>query len=146
MNFYAFFCLSHNIICENAEQFLLKRKNESLNTKLSEKTKLSNWMEFHLHCAPASFSCRLRSSFPNWNDINTLSRWPKYHFIDFSFFLCSSPLSDYANRGTKKFGDKCESTEECGFPGSVCDSKKKSCQCIEELPITNHLDKCGKGK
>ncbi|KAJ6637205.1 Glycerophosphodiester phosphodiesterase GDPD5, partial [Pseudolycoriella hygida] len=50
----------------------------------------------------------------------------------------------YASRGTKKFGDKCESTLECGFPGSICDPKKKSCQCVENLPITNHIDKCGK--
>ncbi|XP_031618043.1 uncharacterized protein LOC116337536 isoform X2 [Contarinia nasturtii] len=51
---------------------------------------------------------------------------------------------DYANRGKKKFGDKCETTYECGFPDSICDSKKRSCQCIEELPVTNHIDKCGK--
>ncbi|XP_037030679.1 uncharacterized protein LOC119070437 isoform X3 [Bradysia coprophila] len=56
----------------------------------------------------------------------------------------TTTVFDYASRGTKKFGDKCESTLECGFPGSVCDSKKKSCQCVENLPITNHLDKCGK--
>lgn len=49
------------------------------------------------------------------------------------------------SRGSKKFGDKCESTLECGFPGSICDSKKKSCQCVEDLPVTNHIDKCGKG-
>lgn len=60
-------------------------------------------------------------------------------------FLSVSNL-DYASRGQKKFGDKCENTLECGFPGSICDSKKKSCQCTEDLPITNHFDKCGKGK
>lgn len=54
--------------------------------------------------------------------------------------------TDYASRGTKKFGDKCENTQECGFPGSVCEAKKRSCQCIEDLPATNHIDKCGKGK
>ncbi|XP_055324047.1 uncharacterized protein LOC129578864 isoform X2 [Sitodiplosis mosellana] len=51
---------------------------------------------------------------------------------------------DYGNRGIKKFGDKCETTQECGFPGSICDSKKRSCQCVEALPVTNHIDKCGK--
>lgn len=60
-----------------------------------------------------------------------------------SFFL--SRNTDYASRGGGKFGDKCETTTECGFPGSICDSKKRSCQCVEELPVTNHLDKCGKG-
>lgn len=61
------------------------------------------------------------------------------------FFFFRFP-TDYASRGSKKFGDKCVSTNECGFPGSVCDPKMRSCQCIEELPVTNHLDKCGKGK
>uniref|UniRef100_A0A1B0CAY1 EB domain-containing protein n=2 Tax=Lutzomyia longipalpis TaxID=7200 RepID=A0A1B0CAY1_LUTLO len=51
---------------------------------------------------------------------------------------------DYSNRGNRKFGDKCEVTNDCGFPGSICDSKKKSCQCVPELPATNHIDKCGK--
>ncbi|XP_073819111.1 EB domain-containing julius seizure protein isoform X2 [Musca autumnalis] len=51
---------------------------------------------------------------------------------------------DYASRGQKKFGDKCDNTLECGFPGSICDTKKKSCQCTEDLPVTNHFDKCGK--
>lgn len=47
------------------------------------------------------------------------------------------------NRGNKKFGDKCENTQECGFRGSICDSVKKSCQCLPDLPATNHIDKCG---
>ncbi|XP_037910440.1 uncharacterized protein LOC119651124 isoform X2 [Hermetia illucens] len=54
------------------------------------------------------------------------------------------PPFDNATRGNKKFGDRCEDTVECGFPGSICDPRKKSCQCIEDLPVTNHLDKCGK--
>lgn len=61
-----------------------------------------------------------------------------YHFL-FYFHL------DESRRGTKKFGDKCESTDDCSFQGSICDSKKKSCQCIEELKATNHIDKCGRG-
>lgn len=56
----------------------------------------------------------------------------------------TTPEFDYASRGSKKFGDKCESTLECGFPGSICDPRKKSCQCTEDLPVTNHIDKCGK--
>ncbi|XP_070138213.1 uncharacterized protein jus isoform X3 [Drosophila bipectinata] len=58
----------------------------------------------------------------------------------------TTPEFDYASRGQKKFGDKCENTLECGFPGSICDPKKKSCQCTEDLPVTNHIDKCGKGR
>lgn len=65
-------------------------------------------------------------------------------FSHFSFSHILS-ITDFAGRGLKKFGDKCETTQECGFPGSICDSKKRSCQCIEELPVTNHIDKCGKG-
>ncbi|BFF91861.1 uncharacterized protein DMAD_10058 [Drosophila madeirensis] len=56
----------------------------------------------------------------------------------------TTPEFDYASRGQKKFGDKCDNTLECGFPGSICDPKKKSCQCTEDLPVTNHIDKCGK--
>ncbi|XP_054085309.1 uncharacterized protein LOC105211327 isoform X2 [Zeugodacus cucurbitae] len=56
----------------------------------------------------------------------------------------TTPPFDYASRGQKKFGDKCDNTLECGFPGSICDAKKKSCQCTEDLPVTNHIDKCGK--
>lgn len=55
-------------------------------------------------------------------------------------------ISDYSKRGDRKFGDKCETDMECGFPHSTCDSKKKSCQCVEDKPVTNHIDKCGKGK
>lgn len=46
--------------------------------------------------------------------------------------------------GNKKFSDPCESTEECGFADSVCDTSKKICLCVPEAPITNHIDKCGK--
>ncbi|XP_061506282.1 uncharacterized protein LOC1275930 isoform X2 [Anopheles gambiae] len=51
---------------------------------------------------------------------------------------------DASTRGSKKFGDKCESTTECGFAGSFCDPKKHTCQCTVDLPATNHIDKCGK--
>ncbi|XP_055585391.1 uncharacterized protein LOC129738226 [Uranotaenia lowii] len=47
-------------------------------------------------------------------------------------------------RGSLKFGDKCENTTECGFAGSVCDPSTRTCQCIPDLPATNHIDKCGK--
>lgn len=43
----------------------------------------------------------------------------------------------------KKFGDKCRSTDECGFEGAVCDDLQGQCLCSPELPVTNHLDKCG---
>jgi hypothetical protein len=50
-------------------------------------------------------------------------------------------------RGDKKIGDKCDLTSECGFDGAVCAGDKKStCQCVPELPATNHIDKCGKGR
>lgn len=46
-------------------------------------------------------------------------------------------------QGEKKFGDRCDKTEECGFKGSICNEYTKTCQCKIEFPITNHLDKCG---
>lgn len=49
-----------------------------------------------------------------------------------------------SKRGPLKFGDRCESTTECGFAGSVCDSSLRTCQCTSDLPATNHIDKCGK--
>lgn len=92
-----------------------------------------------------SFSCKAKytrpAAFPftffQLNDFLVLSLSPSSLFLSFT---------DYANRGPKKFGDKCESTTECGFPDSICDSKKRSCQCVIHLPVTNHIDKCGRGK
>lgn len=73
--------------------------------------------------------------------------WNKNFNLKFTKIISLNvSFSDYVSRGSKKFGDKCESTLECGFPGSICDSKKKSCQCVEDLPVTNHIDKCGKGE
>ncbi|GJQ81665.1 hypothetical protein Trydic_g8543 [Trypoxylus dichotomus] len=54
------------------------------------------------------------------------------------------PQIDVVNRGTKKFGDRCNLTSQCGFDGSICDAYSWTCKCIEELPVTNHIDKCGK--
>ncbi|XP_037947216.1 uncharacterized protein LOC119679109 isoform X2 [Teleopsis dalmanni] len=70
----------------------------------------------------------------NFFSVNSFSMGPE----------TTTPKFDFASRGNKKFGDKCERTLECGFPGSTCDQKKKSCQCTEDLPVTNHIDKCGK--
>lgn len=51
---------------------------------------------------------------------------------------------DPSKRGPLKFGDRCESTTECGFAGSFCDPQLRTCQCTSDLPATNHIDKCGK--
>lgn len=40
------------------------------------------------------------------------------------------------------FGDKCESTHQCNFPGSTC--YDGFCSCSSENSVTNHIDKCGK--
>lgn len=48
-------------------------------------------------------------------------------------------------KDTRLFGDKCDETAQCGFPDSVCDAKRKRCQCNDEFPVTNHFNKCGKG-
>lgn len=55
-------------------------------------------------------------------------------------------VAAFENRGSLKFGDRCTKTQECGFEGSVCDEIKGLCTCMSEVPVTNHLDKCGKGK
>ncbi|XP_063705536.1 uncharacterized protein LOC134834715 isoform X2 [Culicoides brevitarsis] len=47
-------------------------------------------------------------------------------------------------RGSKKFGDPCDSSWECGFPHAICNKDIKKCQCDDRFPATNHLDKCGK--
>ncbi|KAK9737860.1 hypothetical protein QE152_g10362 [Popillia japonica] len=51
-------------------------------------------------------------------------------------------IVDVVIRGTKKFGDRCNDSAQCGFDGSFCNGGM--CMCIEDLPITNHIDKCGK--
>lgn len=65
--------------------------------------------------------------------VRTLFKW-KYFF------------SDPATRGDKKFGDKCNQTDECGFANSVCEAGKKTCQCEPGYPSSNQIDKCGKRK
>lgn len=61
--------------------------------------------------------------------------------------MCSFIKLFVAVRGEKKlFGDKCNNTQECGFDGSVCDDINGRCVCRHDVPITNHLDKCGVGK
>lgn len=62
-----------------------------------------------------------------------------YIIYEYTFF------SDVANRGDKKFGDRCIYNDECGFEGGICDERMMKCQCRPDLPITNHLDKCGTG-
>lgn len=50
---------------------------------------------------------------------------------------------DPSSRGSFKFGDKCEMTQQCGFAGSIC--YQSYCTCSPEFMSTNHVDKCGKG-
>jgi len=40
-------------------------------------------------------------------------------------------------------GDKCNKTEDCHFVGAVC-GLTKHCECDEKVPISNHIDQCGK--
>ncbi|XP_063218208.1 uncharacterized protein LOC134528486 [Bacillus rossius redtenbacheri] len=47
-------------------------------------------------------------------------------------------------RANKKFGDRCDEDDECSFGGAMCDKEKKMCQCLPELDVTDHVDKCGK--
>lgn len=62
------------------------------------------------------------------------------------FFIAvpSNPWPDPSSRGSLKFGDKCEMTQQCGFAGSIC--YQSYCTCSHEFMSTNHVDKCGKGE
>lgn len=51
---------------------------------------------------------------------------------------------EMVGRGDKMYDDRCNSTNDCGFWGSVCEPGILRCHCSADLPITNHLDKCGK--
>ncbi|XP_063912405.1 uncharacterized protein LOC135129206 isoform X3 [Zophobas morio] len=58
-------------------------------------------------------------------------------------------VSQESNDAERKnlFGDKCTSNEDCEFPGAVCEGYGNGhgkCQCKPDLPVTNHIDKCGK--
>ncbi|CAG9829365.1 unnamed protein product [Diabrotica balteata] len=51
-------------------------------------------------------------------------------------------IDDY----NQKFGDKCRDTKQCAFDGAVCDDITHKCLCKPDLPVTNHIDKCGISK
>lgn len=53
-------------------------------------------------------------------------------------------IADPTTRGTAKFGDKCNTDTDCGFPGSDC--YNGYCSCAPQYKSTNHVDKCGKRK
>ncbi|XP_050308558.1 uncharacterized protein LOC126744973 [Anthonomus grandis grandis] len=57
--------------------------------------------------------------------------------------LLFSYVQEIQSNDVKKFGDKCTSTDECGFEGAICDELAGACLCRPEFPVTNHLDKCG---
>lgn len=63
---------------------------------------------------------------------------------------CLMALVLYVSVKEKKFGDKCNSNEDCHFNGSYCamdrSNTKSTCQCLPEFEVTNHIDKCGHGK
>lgn len=52
-------------------------------------------------------------------------------------------FAEVETRGTLKFSDRCTYNYECSFNGSICHNGL--CECSTEYPVTNHLDKCGKG-
>lgn len=70
----------------------------------------------------------------------------KVFFLDATQTMIENVIFGISEEQKKKFGDKCSSTDECGFEGSVCDDLSGKCICRPEFPATNHLDKCGVGK
>ncbi|XP_066156206.1 uncharacterized protein jus [Euwallacea fornicatus] len=67
---------------------------------------------------------------------------PRWGLLLLLLLLLNHVQNNDAN-DKKKFGDRCGYTEECGFDGAICDDMNKKCYCRPELPVTNHLDKCG---
>lgn len=61
------------------------------------------------------------------------------------YIQCILLVSGLLLNSYRKFGDSCKQTEECGFDRSICDSSTNTCQCQPEYPVTNHINKCGKG-
>ncbi|KAK9879086.1 hypothetical protein WA026_003899 [Henosepilachna vigintioctopunctata] len=58
----------------------------------------------------------------------------------------ASPQGRGSRKGAdveKKFGDRCNSTDQCSFEGSVCVEAYGRCYCRPELPVSNQVDKCG---
>ncbi|VVC98437.1 unnamed protein product [Leptidea sinapis] len=51
---------------------------------------------------------------------------------------------DPSKRGKMMYGDTCSTVIDCGYPDSVCDDVHKICRCHPDVPVTNHVDKCGK--
>ncbi|KAF7286219.1 hypothetical protein GWI33_006907 [Rhynchophorus ferrugineus] len=71
-------------------------------------------------------------------------RSPRWKCLLLLLLACDVVRCDQSDdEAKKKFGDKCTSTDECGFEGSVCDDLQGKCLCRPEVPVTNHLDKCG---
>ncbi|KAJ3628254.1 hypothetical protein MTP99_015571 [Tenebrio molitor] len=66
-----------------------------------------------------------------------------------NFVASQDPNGSDVDKTKKKnlFGDKCHSNDDCEFEGSVCElhgNGNGKCQCKPGLPVTNHIDKCGK--
>ncbi|EEZ98417.2 uncharacterized protein jus isoform X1 [Tribolium castaneum] len=58
----------------------------------------------------------------------------------------SSVASDSGNKDKNLFGDKCTVDGDCEFVGAVCEvhgNGNGKCQCGPDVPVTNHIDKCG---
>lgn len=62
-----------------------------------------------------------------------------------SFLFDFSKIYFYLFSG-KQFGDPCESSSDCAFRSSICDTNKRNCQCLPGLVATDHIDKCGESK
>ncbi|XP_072939606.1 uncharacterized protein jus isoform X2 [Epargyreus clarus] len=64
--------------------------------------------------------------------------------LDASDVTTAAAAFDPSKRGKMMYGDPCSTVMECGFPDSICDDIQKICRCHPDLPVTNHVDKCGK--
>ncbi|XP_060801853.1 uncharacterized protein LOC106142831 isoform X2 [Amyelois transitella] len=57
--------------------------------------------------------------------------------------LAVTPLC-LASTSKGGYYDPCSTTADCNFTDSVCDQQQKLCVCHPDVPISNHVDKCGK--
>jgi hypothetical protein len=67
----------------------------------------------------------------------------EYYYLQLNKYFYVSTAA--IQRGDRKIGDTCNRTNDCVFEGANCTGTKKlTCQCLPELPASNHIDKCGK--
>ncbi|XP_059056655.1 uncharacterized protein LOC131850453 isoform X1 [Achroia grisella] len=59
--------------------------------------------------------------------------------------LCLAQYDTASNKNSRgRYGDTCSTAVDCNFTDSICDEVQKICMCHPDVPVSNHVDKCGK--